>query len=849
MLRLRRIVVPALIFFGPVLAFAQTAQVPSSSGSIRGTVSALESPGKTSPLPGATIKLTPANPEVPASSTVSDDQGAYEFAQLPSGTYSLELSLANFESLTATVELAPGAALVRDFSLRLRATSQTAVVRDDASTVATENASTTATVTSQQIVDLPLPQPTVAAAIPLVPSVVRAQNGMISMKGSSETEGMLLVDSAQNVEIVTGNFSIPISVDAIQTLSVMETPYNAAYGGFSGGLTEIQTKAPADHWQFGLNNFLPGFRAERGQIVGVQDEEPRLYLTGPLWKGRIHFSEAATYSFMRPPVRGLPWPYNETVTQGAGARTSVDVILSARDVLNVNLNLFSQHVQFAGINALVPEAASSNDGEHGFSVGASDSYQFASGMFARAVFQYTRLNTNAAGQGPADMLITPEGWSGNYFNSWVRNAGQLQVLGSLLLPLKTWHGHHAFTQGVDLSRRSYEGATQSHPVQLLREDGTLAEQIDFQGAGITNGADSEVGEFIEDHWTISDRLTADLGARLDSQVAGRGAALAPRLGFSFTPDKGAKTVVRGGAGIFFDRVPMLATDFTHNLARVVSYFDANGELMGAPVTYQNVDLQKTSGGQYAINNDDLDSAARNFTWNVEIDHELRRGLEVRVSYLQSATGDLPLILPMSSAIGSSSGTSLLGLAYSGRSRYHALEAGVRYQPNERDELDVSYIHSSTRSDLNLLSDIFVPFEQPVIRPDAYGISPSDVPDRIVASGSFALPFKLTVSPVLDVHAGLPYSAVDELQNYAGTPNSSRFPYYLSLDFQVYRDFSLSSFARRGHVNNHSLHIGVYSLDVTNRHNPNAVFSNVDAPQFGTFAGLGRRVDGFVLQFR
>jgi hypothetical protein len=844
------LVLPALLLILPAGAVAQNAHgaAPSPVGSIQGTVSFAESPAKTSPLQGATVRLSPATAGAPAFSTVTDEQGSYRFVGLAGDTYTLDVSLASFQTLTDTVELAPGAVLVRDFSLRLAATSQTAVVRETASSIATESANTSATVTSQQIVDLPLRQPTVASALPMVPSVVQTQNGTLNMKGTPESEGMLLVDSAQNVEPVSGSFSIPISVDAIQTLSVLETPYASQYGGFSGGLTEIQTKAPADHWQFGLNNFLPGFRAKNDHVVGIQDEAPRLYLTGPIWKGKLNFSEAITYTFTRPPVRGLPWPYNETVTQGSGARTSIEAILSPRHVMNLNLNLFSQHVQFAGIGALVPQTASSNDGLHGFSAGASDSYQFASGMLARTVIQYTRLNTNAAGQGLADMLITPEGWSGNYFNSWVRNTDQLQVLPSLQIPLKNWHGNHEFTQGVELSRRAYDGTTHSHPVQLLREDGSLAEQIDFQGSGITRGTDTEVAEFIEDHWAISSRLTADLGARLDSQVAGRDAAFSPRLGLSFSPDKNQKTVIRAGAGVFFDRVPMLATDFTDNLTRVVSVYDASGQVIGTPVSFENVYLQETSGGGFAVATDDLDASARNVTWNVELDRELRRNLQFRISYLQSATSDLPVVSPMPDD-GSPDGASLMGLAYSGNASYHALEAALHFQPTDRDELDVSYIHSSALSDLNLLSSVFVPFEAPVIRPNSYGVSPSDVPNRLVATGSFALPFSLTISPVLDVHSGLPYSAVDAVQNYVGTPNSLRFPYYFSLDFQVYRDFSLSRFTLHGRPDNRILHVGVFSIDVTNHQNPHDVLNNVTSPSFGDFVGFERRVDGFFIEVR
>jgi hypothetical protein len=547
---------------------------------------------------------------------------------------------------------------------------------------------------------------------------------------------------------------------------------------------------------------------------------------------------------MRPPVRGLSWPFNETRTQAASSLTTVQAILSPQHLLDVNLNVFFQRVQFANINALVPQSASSNDGENGFSIGATDNYQFASGMALSTVFQYMRFNSNAGGQGSADMLLTPNGWGGNFFNSWVRNSSQFQFLPTLLFSPKSWHGHHEIKAGVAITRRSYSAITESHPVQLLRQDGSLAEQIDFLGAGRTSGADAEISEFLQDHWTVKDHVSLDLGARFLTQTAGSPAAFAPRAGVAYSPGSSQKTVIRAGAGVFDDRVPLLATDFPLNLTRVVSYFDAGGQLVGTPVSLQNVFLERTPDGGLAIGVDDLDALARNLTWNIALAQELLRTLHLRINYLQSSTRGLPVVLPLFGAPGE---PSFLGLADAGTSRYHAFEVALHYQPTDRNDLTVSYIRSSARSDLNLLPNIFIPFEQPVIRPNVYGISPYDVPDRVVASGTFALPFKLFICPVVDIHTGLPYSTVDVLQNYVATPNGARFPTYFSLDFQVYREFDIGSLPFLGFIKGRRARLGIFSLDVTNRQNPNSVYNSIASPNFGRFAGFDRRVDGFVFE--
>jgi Carboxypeptidase regulatory-like domain/TonB-dependent Receptor Plug Domain len=670
-LRGARLLLILIALPGPALVRAQSANGPDSSlpGSIQGTVTFLDQ-GEPEPLPGVTVRLSPATEASPSLSTTTNSEGVYQLAALPENTYALEVSLNGFQSQTGTAQLTNGALIVRNFSLRIAASIQTAEVREETGPITAESASTTSTVTSKQIADVPMAQRTVYSTLPMVPGVIRTSDGTLNMKGASENQGMLLVDSAETVDPVTGSFSIPISADAVQSMSVLDAPYNADYGGFSGGLTEIHTKPPSDRWQLALNELLPGFRGKNGVLVGIQDEEPRLYLTGPLRKGKLNFSEAVTYTFMRPPVRGLAWPYNETITQGAGALTNIEAILSPRHLLHVNLNVFFQGVRFANINALVPQTASSNDGDRGFTVGATDSYQFVSGIVMSTVFKYTRLDSDAHGQGPADMVITPDGWGGNFFNSWNRSSNQFQVLPSMQLPLKSWHGRHELKEGVSLTRRSYDGNAQSHPIQLLREDGSLAEQINFFGAGRTHGIDTEIAEFLQDHWTMSDRLSVDLDARMVSATSGKGDAFAPRAGMAYQLGKNQKTMIQAGAGVFYDRVPLLATDFTNNLTRVISYYDASGQLMGSPTSLQNVYLQQTSGSGFALANSDMDMAARNFTWNVELDRELRRNIQFRVSFLQSSTRNLPVVMPLPGVQG---GPSLLGLAYAGSSPVDVLQ--------------------------------------------------------------------------------------------------------------------------------------------------------------------------------
>jgi hypothetical protein len=331
---------------------------------------------------------------------------------------------------------------------------------------------------------------------------------------------------------------------------------------------------------------------------------------------------------------------------------------------------------------------------------------------------------------------------------------------------------------------------------------------------------------------------------LSSETSGWSRAFAPRAGIAYTPDKSGKTVLRAGAGLFYSMLPLLAADFDVNPTRVVSQFDPTGQLIAPPVTYTNAYVGGLNPLTTGILPEGPGTTPRNFTWSLEGDRELRRNVVLRVGYIDSHTTYLFLVNPFTGAPGENS---FLGLTNNGSSHYREVETTVRFTVHQNNEVNASYIWSRNRGDLNNLSDVMIPFLAPVIRPNVYGILPSDVPQRVVTWGVFSLPKKFTLSPILDVHTGYPYSNVDVLQDYVGTPNGQRFATYLSLDVKIYRVFQVPFLGvKSGKI--HHIRLGFYALNVTNHGNFNAVYNNVTAPNFGQFVGFLDRRDGAVIDF-
>jgi hypothetical protein len=148
------------------------------------------------------------------------------------------------------------------------------------------------------------------------------------------------------------------------------------------------------------------------------------------------------------------------------------------------------------------------------------------------------------------------------------------------------------------------------------------------------------------------------------------------------------------------------------------------------------------------------------------------------------------------------------------------------------------VHSLARDDLNTLTQVFVPFEQPVIRPNFFADLPSNVPHRVITWGRFKLPREVTISPLLDAHSGFPYSATDVLQNYVGAPNSRRFPTFFSLDLQLTKDFRMPFIPW---LNKHKVRGALQIFNITNHSNPRDVYANVASPYFGRLAGFQHRL--------
>ena len=766
------------------------------------------------------------------------DRGAFEFTGLIPGTYRVTCAAVGYEPVAKSgIEISPSE---ESPALQIQLPYEVVVhqhvdVTSKAPEATTQGqAAPPSTISGDQLHSLPLVEQKFKAALPLIPGVIRTPDGRIAIKGAMENQGTLLVDSAETVDPVTGSFSIDVPLDAVESVDVFKSAYQVEYGRFSGGLTTLQTKAPSSQWNYELNDFVPTPRFRSGHWVGIESDSPRLYLSGPLMGDKFTFSEAFTYIYSAQPVRGLAWPNNETRKQGWTSFTDFYYTFSPQHFTSVNVKCFPMRRQYDNIDSLIPQTASADYGQSGYSIGWHDHYLFTGGGILTSIAQFTDFDSYSHGQGPQDLRITPTGWEGNFFNSWSRSSAQQEVQEAYLFPRRHWLGRHDFKIGGNVVHRNYQGTSTYRPVQLLRADNSLAGEVDFGPVGQLTTGDTELAAYAGDHWILNDYISVDYGVRFSGQTLGDPAAFSPRGGIVFSPGKKGRTIFRGGAGIFYDRLPLLAGDFTQNASRQVTLFDTSGVALGPPTVYLPFYEEfKENGQQIVPSGTRLGSTPYNFTWNTEFDQEIRPHVIARVSYLASRTYNDFTVNPVD--LSPTSG--LLLLSNLSKSQYHEFEATLRVRPSDHADFNISYVNSRASGDLNTMASVYVPYEEPVIRPNQFGTLPTSIPDRVVTWGRFRLPHKFTLTPLLDWHSGFPYSIVDDLQNYVGSPNSRRFPAFVSLDVRITKDFRLPFIPW---VRKHTLRGGVSVFNLTNHGNYRDVYNTVTSPYFGAYAGFEHR---------
>jgi len=789
-----------------------------ANGTIQGVVFTADADGGRSVVPAAKISLDgPVHVEVQ-----TDNEGMFACNAVPPGSYRIS---AKATGLAATQNVVVTAATVSEIALemKIQAATESTTVTASAEPADTKEPSGTGTVGESAVRNMPNIDEQFQSLLPLIPGVVRGPNGLINMKGARTSQNGSLVNSADVTDPATGTTAINIPIDVVSSIHVLSTPYDPEYGKFTGAVSNVETR-PGDFNKFrvSVQNLLPRFRRIDGSIMGIAAFSPRITFSGPLAKDHVAFTQSFEYRYERDPVDSLPILQSWTRSENFNSYTQLDFNISPKQTATASFAIFPQRLDYYGLNTFTPQPSTPDLNERGYQGYLQHRYVTNSGDLLTSQVSFRRFDADLVPNSNVPYELLVETTEGGFFNDQGRDTSRTEWGEIFRSHPHHWFGSHELDAGINFAHSSYDGRQEFLPVEIVGVAGYPLERIQFGPTSSFSLDQNEIAWFVGDKWAVSRRLSFDLGLRFDRDSITDSVNTAPRVGFVLGLTGDGKTMLKGGAGFFYDRVPLDIPAFPDLPSRTLSTLNALGEVLSS-TEYSNV----VSNG---LRN------PRSEVWNLEVDRQVTSDFLVRVAYQQRNTVHEFFLDPI--AYGP---TGKLTLSDRGSDFYKEFQITGRYRIH-RSTLNTSYVRSRAFGDLNDFNQFFGNDPQAVIQPNQRGRLNFDTPNRILAWGEIAAPWKLTFAPVIDTHTGFPYSTINQYRDFVGPRNELQLPRFVSTDLQVWREIRLP---KEKHAR-----IGFGVFNVFNHPDYRDVQNDVDSYRFGEFFnGKSREFHGkFVLEF-
>jgi hypothetical protein len=578
----------------------------AQTGLVHGSVSGTVTDTTGSVIAGANVALSTPDKMI-VRAAITDAEGAFAIAGLPSGSYRIEIAAPGFSSYrNASVAVAVGRDLQVNAQLAPASASQQVTVQAEAEALDTTQSSPVINIDRDRIEELPIPNrnylsftllaPSLGAANPAlsVQSPAAAGEGGFSAGGLRPSSNALYIDGADDNDEYTGLSRTALSPEAISDFQVVNHGYAAQSGGSAGGSVDVETRSGAnvqhgDAFLFVQNGALNGTPAL--ELVPRKPDESRLRVGlstgGAIKKNKLFYYLAAEQEMARGEEAGdfdpqlaaeidsalrQRGPLNSfSLQQGFFPTTNQETELSGR--IDRSFDASSLMLRYALTNnRSVNDAFNTGDlfdlsarGSAFYddnSVNGSWSAALSPRLFNRLDFEVSQrrvaLRTPSA-SGPGVVVAGLVQFGTPYAGNERRYERHVDLGDGVIRQ----HGKHLFQAGADFSHVALRaadldgfGGLYVFPDLTALENG----QAEFytQSFGDPNADFSELRSavYIQDHWTPIKRLALDYGLRyeynrLPANLPQHADNLSPRFGFAWSPDK--DWVVRGGFGSFFDR--------------------------------------------------------------------------------------------------------------------------------------------------------------------------------------------------------------------------------------------------------------------------------------------------------
>ena len=235
-----------IVFLAALLfAFAGVAWAQTESGQISGTIT--DATGAI--IVGAKVVVKSVNTGLTREAN-ANSAGIYSVPSLKADTYDVTIQAPGFQSVTQRVQVSVGSKSEVSVQLTVGIQSETVEVTgsSEANLVNTESQTLSATITEQQINELPTsPTRNPYALVAISGNVTEDTNSNrgagFSINGQRSASTDILLDGAENVSAFTAGVGQTVPLDSVQEFSVLTNGFTAEYGRASGGVVNLVTKS------------------------------------------------------------------------------------------------------------------------------------------------------------------------------------------------------------------------------------------------------------------------------------------------------------------------------------------------------------------------------------------------------------------------------------------------------------------------------------------------------------------------------------------------------------------------------------------------------------------------------
>jgi TonB-dependent receptor-like protein len=769
-------------------------------------------------IPAVNVELLSADRNVVIAQTTSDAVGQVTFPDVPTGRYlvrGVREGFADAASAPFTVRGSGTEHVLLEMRLTFVRESVEVIVPANSPTESLQPVAVSDVLTGAKMDIQPLAGDDFQSLLTLLPSIIRGPEGRLRIKGGAPTTGALQMSSASLNDPSTGDFDLELPSGAVESVEVLSNPFAAEYGRFSTSVTQVRTKRGTNEWTFKADNLVPGF----GKGFGFFNKfEPRFSLSGPLKRDKFLLGQYIQYRYARTPVKSLPGE-PQLGLDSFDSFTRLDTVLSSRHALTTGVIYFPRKITNATMSTFRPEETTPRFTQSGFSVGGVDRLILSANAVLESTVAVRHFEIDQKTQGELPMIYAPQTQSGHFFSRQERNVDSQQIVEALTYSRDNWLGQHMFKFGFDLQHSGFDGISYSQQVDIVRLEGSLAERTTFSPSSTSpDVTGTEFALFAQDRWRVNDRLILELGMRSDRDDIVERVNYSPRAGFAVSILPEGRGILRGGFGKFAERTPLTIGAFTQYETQTAARFGGNNLALFAPVTFTHVvdgDLK----------------TPESFVQTVAWDQRFGRRFFFKSAYLHRS-GDHAYVLEPNAPSGR------LALSSTGVSNYWELETTGRFLASEHRDVTVSYVRSRSKRDLNDYDQFYGNFRNPIIRPNEYGLSPTDVPNRLIVRGTLGIFSKWVLSPVYEWRSGFPWSAVNEFQDFVGRRNEAgRLPSVNTFDFTLARPLRFRKY---------QFTAGIKVYNAFDTGNERDVQNNITSPDYGTFYNPIQRSIGFVI---